>query len=64
MLIVHTLRFVEGANIARSNNDHLWHGKALDGIGVCLVILAYLGVDFQVSARLLLRNYDSSLTRS
>ena len=42
------IRFVEGANVARNNNDHLWHGKALNGIGVCLVILAYLGVDFQV----------------
>ncbi|RPB25706.1 Trs120-domain-containing protein [Terfezia boudieri ATCC MYA-4762] len=40
--------FVEGANIARNNNDHLWHGKALNGIGVCLVILAYLGIDFQI----------------
>ncbi|KAF8472132.1 TRAPP II complex [Kalaharituber pfeilii] len=39
---------VEGANVAKNYNDHLWHGKALDGIGICLVILAYLGVDFQI----------------
>ena len=64
MLIVHILRFVEGANIARNNNDHLWHGKALNGIGVCLVILAYLGAEFQVFAWSLLQNYDISLTRS
>jgi len=54
------VRFVEGANIARNNNDHLWHGKALNGIGVCLVILAYLGVDFQVSTLSSHRDYSFS----
>lgn len=54
------IRFVEGANVSKNNNDHLWHGKALNGIGVCLVILAYLGVDFQVSTRSFHRNYNFS----
>ncbi|KAI5803997.1 TRAPP II complex [Peziza echinospora] len=52
--------FVEGANVAKNMNDHLWHGKALDGIGVCLVILAYLGVDFQVSLQPSHRTYSKS----
>lgn len=41
-------RFVEGAEVCKLNNDHLWHGKALEGVGVCLVILAHLKVNFQV----------------
>ncbi|KAI5803120.1 TRAPP II complex [Geopyxis carbonaria] len=40
--------FIEGADVCRANNDHLWHGKALEGIGVCLVILAHLKVPFQI----------------
>ncbi|PWW77774.1 TRAPP II complex protein [Tuber magnatum] len=40
--------FVEGGNVAKSNNDHLWHGKALEGIGICLAILVHLKVDFQM----------------
>ncbi|KAA8895856.1 TRAPP II complex [Sphaerosporella brunnea] len=40
--------FVEGADVCRASNDHLWHGKALEGIGICLVLLANLGVQFQI----------------
>ncbi|KAG0642031.1 TRAPP II complex [Tuber brumale] len=40
--------FVEGGNVAKNNNDHLWHGKALEGIGICLAIFVHLKVDFQM----------------
>ncbi|KAL7272815.1 hypothetical protein RUND412_004361 [Rhizina undulata] len=40
--------FVESANSAKANNDFLWHGKALEGIGICLVVMAQLKVDFQI----------------
>lgn len=40
--------FVEGAAIAKNSNDHLWHGKALESIGVCLILLARYRVDCQV----------------
>ena len=41
-------RFVDGADLCRSNSDHLWHGKALEGIGVCLLLLAHLKVGFHI----------------
>ncbi|KAI0133128.1 Trs120-domain-containing protein [Hypoxylon sp. NC0597] len=39
---------VEGATVAKSINDHLWHGKALELIIVCLLLLGWAGVEFQV----------------
>ncbi|KAI0898056.1 Trs120-domain-containing protein [Annulohypoxylon nitens] len=39
---------VEGASIAKSINDHLWHGKALELITICLLLLGWIGVQFQV----------------
>ncbi|KAI1406515.1 Trs120-domain-containing protein [Hypoxylon fuscum] len=39
---------VEGATVAKSINDHLWHGKALELIAVCLLLLGWIGVEFQV----------------
>lgn len=38
----------EGAQIARTNNDHLWHAKALDGMLVGMLMLAWAGLDFQI----------------
>lgn len=38
----------EGATVAKSVNDHLWHGKALDLIVVCLLLLGWAGIEFQV----------------
>ncbi|KAJ1329429.1 trafficking protein particle complex subunit 9-like [Microdochium nivale] len=38
----------EGASVARSMNDHLWHGKALDLIVVCLMLLGWANIEFQV----------------
>ncbi|KAI5820096.1 TRAPP II complex [Pyronema omphalodes] len=40
--------YVEGAESCRGVNDHLWHGKALEGIGVCLLILSNLKIPFTV----------------
>ena len=39
---------IEAAYIARNNLDHLWHAKALDNIVVCMLMLAWTGLDFQI----------------
>ncbi|KAI2621650.1 Trs120-domain-containing protein [Hypoxylon sp. NC1633] len=39
---------IEGAVVAKSINDHLWHGKALELITICLLLLSWVGVEFQV----------------
>ncbi|KAI3334965.1 hypercellular protein A [Ustulina deusta] len=39
---------IEGATVAKSINDHLWHGKALELIFICLLMLAWAGYEFQV----------------
>lgn len=39
---------VEGATVAKSMNDHLWHGKALELITICLLLLGWVGVEFAV----------------
>ncbi|KFY24073.1 hypothetical protein V491_02303 [Pseudogymnoascus sp. VKM F-3775] len=39
---------VEGAHIAKTNNDHLWHAKALEGLVVAMVMLGWIGLDFQI----------------
>jgi hypothetical protein len=39
---------VDGAFIAQSNNDHLWHAKALENILVAMLMLAWAGLDFQI----------------
>jgi len=38
----------EGATVAKSMNDHLWHGKALDLIVVSLMLLGWANIEFQV----------------
>ncbi|KAH7033336.1 hypercellular protein A [Microdochium trichocladiopsis] len=38
----------EGATVAKAMNDHLWHGKALDLIVVCLMLLGWANIEFQV----------------
>lgn len=40
--------FTEAATILKAAYDHLWHGSALDGIGVCLVLQAFLEVPFNI----------------
>jgi len=39
---------IEGATVAKSINDHLWHGKALELILISLLLLAWIGHEFQV----------------
>jgi hypothetical protein len=39
---------VEAANNARAGSDYVWHGKALENILLCLVMLAWAGMDFQI----------------
>ncbi|KAH8652441.1 hypercellular protein A [Xylariales sp. PMI_506] len=39
---------VDGATVAKSINDHLWHGKALELIFTCLLLLGWAGIEFQV----------------
>lgn len=39
---------IEGATVAKSINDHLWHGKALELITICLLLLGWIGIEFQV----------------
>ncbi|KAI1262562.1 Trs120-domain-containing protein [Xylariaceae sp. FL1019] len=38
----------EGATVAKSINDHLWHGKALEIITVSLFLLGWVGIEFTV----------------
>lgn len=38
----------EGAYIAKSNSDHLWHAKALEGMLISMLLLAWAGLDFLV----------------
>ncbi|KKA27728.1 hypothetical protein TD95_001291 [Thielaviopsis punctulata] len=40
----------EGASAARSMNDHVWHGKALELIVCCLYALGWSGLEFSVPA--------------
>ena len=42
---------VESVSVAKAHSDHLWHAKALDYILVCLLMLGWAGMDFQVLSR-------------
>ncbi|KAJ5554561.1 hypothetical protein N7513_004520 [Penicillium frequentans] len=39
---------VEATNNARAGSDYIWHGKALESILLCLVMLGWAGMDFQI----------------
>ncbi|KAK7954482.1 hypothetical protein PG988_015176 [Apiospora saccharicola] len=39
---------VEGTTVAKSLNDHIWHGKGLELITVCLLLLGWAGIEFVV----------------
>lgn len=41
-------QFAEGARAARDANSPAWHAKALEGILVCLLLLAWSGTSFQI----------------
>ncbi|KAL8901859.1 MAG: hypothetical protein Q9207_004991 [Kuettlingeria erythrocarpa] len=38
----------DGATIAKANNDHMWHGKALDYLLVICLLYAWAGLDFRI----------------
>lgn len=38
----------EGATVAKSINDHLWHGKALEIIVISMLLLSWAGVEYTV----------------
>ncbi|TEA22823.1 Transport protein particle subunit trs120 [Colletotrichum sidae] len=39
---------IDGATVARSLNDHMWHGKALELITICLLLLGWSKVEFAI----------------
>ncbi|RAL07761.1 TRAPPII-specific subunit TRS120 [Aspergillus homomorphus CBS 101889] len=39
---------VEAASNARASSDYVWHAKALESILLCLLMLAWAGMDFQI----------------
>lgn len=39
---------IEGASIARSGSDYIWHAKALEAILICLLLFGWVGASFQV----------------
>ncbi|KAJ5397329.1 hypothetical protein N7509_005442 [Penicillium cosmopolitanum] len=38
----------EAANNARAGSDYIWHGKALESILLCLLMMGWAGMDFQI----------------
>ncbi|KHN95690.1 hypercellular protein HypA [Metarhizium album ARSEF 1941] len=53
----------EGATAARSLNDHIWHGKALELIIMNLVLLGWSRLEFQVPA-VCLPNHERPVSMS
>ncbi|KAL1953103.1 hypothetical protein VTO42DRAFT_3583 [Malbranchea cinnamomea] len=39
---------VEGATVTRAGSDYIWHAKALESIILCLLMLGWAGMDFQI----------------
>ncbi|KAH6686186.1 hypercellular protein A [Plectosphaerella plurivora] len=52
----------EGATVARSINDHIWHGKALELITVSLLLLGWARIEFQVPSVCLPQDKASAAT--
>lgn len=44
---------VEGTTMARASSDYVWHGKGLESILICLLMLGWAGMDFQVQRNFL-----------
>ncbi|KAJ9495758.1 hypothetical protein H2202_008801 [Exophiala xenobiotica] len=38
----------EGASMAQNGHDHLWHGKALESLLVCMILLSWSDSDFTI----------------
>ncbi|EMR09168.1 hypothetical protein PNEG_02508 [Pneumocystis murina B123] len=41
-------KYTESAMLAKASKDYIWHGSALEGIGVCLVVLSFLQIEYQI----------------
>ena len=39
----------EAALLVRANSDYLWHGRCVDNMIICILMLGWAGIDFQVS---------------
>jgi Transport protein Trs120 or TRAPPC9, TRAPP II complex subunit len=40
--------YTQSVEILRLTTDHIWHASALEGVGIALVLLAYLKVEYSV----------------
>ena len=40
--------YTQSVEILRLTTDYVWHGSALEGVGMTLVLLTYLKVEFSV----------------
>ncbi|KAK2748108.1 hypothetical protein FQN57_001231 [Myotisia sp. PD_48] len=54
---------VDGAAIARSGSDYIWHAKALEAILICLLLFGWVGANFQIP-QLCFPNGDKSISKS
>lgn len=55
--------YSDAAAIAKVNNDYLWYGAALEGIGACLVVSAFLNVNWQIPTVAQSSSYRNSESR-
>jgi hypothetical protein len=44
------VQYTQSVEILRLTTDYTWHASALEGVGMALVLLSYLKVDFSVIA--------------
>jgi len=54
---------VEAANNARAGSDYVWHGKALESILLCLLMMGWAGMDFTIPSVLYPMSDKSSKSR-
>lgn len=55
--------YTEAATIAKATSDHLWHGAALYGFGVCLVLLSYHELPFSIPSIAQIAPVEKSLVK-
>lgn len=46
--------FTQSVEILRLTTDYVWHGSALEGIGMAILVLKFLGLEFSVMLSLLM----------
>ena len=52
--------FTEAATLLKSAHDYLWHGSALEGIGICLVLLSFLETPVAIPAIALSSSFSTT----